>query len=177
MVLHDMTNRIVAVKIDEADISQVKTITNQDEITDTYALYLDDESHSFDGSTEKIIFPTSEGEIATILKQASEAGIPITIQGARTGITGGAVPLGGITLNLEKMDKLNYMQQGDAGRYSISAECGILLEDLIKDVSTKNLDTLKEKGSEKQQMALQHFLSESAPAQRLFLPYGTECHR
>jgi D-lactate dehydrogenase (cytochrome) len=162
MVLHDMTNRIVALKLEEADISQVKSISDQEEITDTYALYLDDESHSFDGRTEKIVFPTSEGEIATILKQASETGVPITIQGARTGITGGAVPLGGITLNLEKMNDLNYIQQDDAGRYSISAECGVLLEDLIKTVSTKNLDDLKERGTSKQQEALQYFLNESA---------------
>lgn len=159
-MLHNMANRIAAKKLEEAEISQVKTITDQAEITDTYALYLDDESHSFDGSTEKIVFPTLEGEIATILKGAYEAGIPITIQGARTGITGGAVPLGGITLNLEKMNKLNYMQQDDAGRYSISAECGVLLEDLIKAVSMKNLDDLKGKGDSHQQDVLQKFLSE-----------------
>jgi D-lactate dehydrogenase (cytochrome) len=155
-----MPNQIVAQKLNEADLSQIKTIVDQSEITDTYALYLDDESHSFDGNTEKIIFPTSEDQIAAILKQATVTNTPVTIQGARTGITGGAVPLGGITLNLEKMDALRYLQRDNQKRYSISAYCGILLEDLIKIVSMKDLDVLKGKGTASQQEALQQFLDE-----------------
>ena len=71
-----MTNRIVALKPEEIDLSLVKTVTDQAEITDTYALYLDDESHSFEGTVEKIVFPSNEAEVAGLMKLAFESGIP-----------------------------------------------------------------------------------------------------
>ncbi|MHA1950010.1 MAG: FAD-binding oxidoreductase, partial [Candidatus Thorarchaeota archaeon] len=109
-----MTNRISAQASEDADLSQVKTVSDQADITDTYALYLDDESHSFEGKADKIIFPSSEAEIATIMKKAFDDGTPITIQGGRTGLTGAAVPMGGIAMNLEKLTKLNYMMFDEA---------------------------------------------------------------
>ncbi|MGY5858198.1 MAG: FAD-binding oxidoreductase [Candidatus Thorarchaeota archaeon] len=157
-----MTNRIAAQKPDDIDISQVKTVVDQAEITDTYALYLDDESHSFDGTVEKIVFPSSEAEVAGLMKLAFESGTGVTIQGGRTGLTGAAVPLGGIAMNLEKMTNLLYMDYTESeGLYSIAADAGVTLEDLVKAVSTKNLDALENKGTEKQQAALSKFLGES----------------
>ncbi|TFG28572.1 FAD-binding oxidoreductase, partial [Candidatus Thorarchaeota archaeon] len=157
-----MTNRIVALKPDDIDISQVKTVTDQAEIADTYALYLDDESHSFDGIVEKIVFPSTEAEVAGIMKLAFDSGNAITIQGGRTGLTGAAVPLGGIAMNLEKMNDLLYMDYAEPEElYSIAADAGVTLEDLVKAVITKNLNELKNKGTEKQQAALSKFLGES----------------
>jgi D-lactate dehydrogenase (cytochrome) len=157
-----MTNRIVAQKPDDTDLSQVKTVTDPTEITDTYALYLDDESHSFDGAAEKIVFPSNEAEIAGLMKLAFESGTAVTIQGGRTGLTGAAVPLGGLAMNLEKMTDILYMDYSKGEElYSIAADAGVTLEDLVKAVTTKNLDDLKNKGSEKQQAALSKFLEES----------------
>jgi D-lactate dehydrogenase (cytochrome) len=157
-----MTNRIIAQASEEADLSQVKTVSDQAEITDTYALYLDDESHSFEGKADKIIFPSSEAEIATITKKAFDDGIPITIQGGRTGLTGAAVPLGGIALNLEKLTKLNYMLYDESEElYSISAEVGVTLEDLVSAIESKNLDKLQGKGTAEHQKALEQFLGEA----------------
>jgi len=157
-----MTNRIVALKSDDIDLSQVKMVTDQSEITDTYALYLDDESHSFDGTAEKIVFPSDEAEVAGLMKIAFESGTPVTIQGGRTGLTGAAVPLGGLAMNLEKMTNLHYMDYIVAEEiYSIAADAGVTLEDLVKTVTTKNLRELENKGSEKQQAVLSNFLEES----------------
>jgi len=157
-----MTNRIIAQASEEADLSQVKTVSDQAEITDTYALYLDDESHSFDGKADKIIFPSTEAEIATIMKNAFDDGIPVTIQGGRTGLTGAAVPLGGIALNLEKLTNLNYMEYDESeGLYSIAAEAGMTLEDLVDAIISKNLDKLQGKGTAEQQKALERFLGEA----------------
>jgi D-lactate dehydrogenase (cytochrome) len=157
-----MTNHIVALKPDDIDLSQVKTVTDQAEITDTYALYLDDESHSFDGTVEKIVFPSNEVEVAGIMKLAFDSGTPVTIQGGRTGLTGAAVPLGGTAMNLEKMTNLLYMDYTeDEELYSIAADAGVTLEDLVKAVTTKNLDELEKKGTKKQQAALSKFLGES----------------
>ncbi|MBN2229393.1 MAG: FAD-binding oxidoreductase [Candidatus Thorarchaeota archaeon] len=158
-----MSNRIVATRLADADLSQVKTVTNQAEITDTYALYLDDESHSFNGMAEKIMFPTSETEISSIMRNAYETGAPVTIQGGRTGLTGAAVPLGGIALNLERMTKILYMDfNEDQDLYSIAAEAGMTLEDLVRHISSKNLGMLQGTGTDKQQSALTRFLDNEA---------------
>ncbi|MFW9834339.1 MAG: FAD-binding oxidoreductase [Candidatus Thorarchaeota archaeon] len=157
-----MTNRIVAHTSKEIDLSETKTVVDQEEITDTYALYLDDESHSFDGVAEKIIFPSTEAEVATIMKNAFESNTSVTIQGGRTGLTGASVPLGGIALNLEKMNHLLYMTYDESnGQYSIAAQTGMTLEDLVDAVQSKKLDKLRNKGTAEQQKALERFLNET----------------
>ncbi len=157
-----MTNRIVAQASEVVDLSQTKTIVDQSEITDTYALYLDDESHSFDGVAEKIIFPSTEAEVATIMKNAYDSGIPVTIQGGRTGLTGAAVPLGGIALNLEKMNQILYMNYDESeDLYSIGAQSGLTLEDLVEAIQSKKLSKLEGSGTTEQQKALERFLGEA----------------
>jgi len=158
-----MTHRIVAYAPEDIDLSHVKVVTDKAEITDTYALYLDDESHSFDGSADKIAFPTNESEVALLMKNANESGTPVTIQGGRTGLTGAAVPLGGIALNLEKMNKILYMNYSEKqDLYSIGAQAGATLEDVVKAVSSKNLGVLEGVGTSAQQAALARFHRESA---------------
>jgi len=49
-----------------------------------------------------LIAPASEGELLEIIA----AGAPLTILGARTGLTGGSVPEGGWALSLEKFQRL-----------------------------------------------------------------------
>ena len=157
-----MTNRIVAYASEEVDLSTVKAVVDQEEITDTYALYLDDESHSFDGAAEKIIFPSTEAEVASIMRNAFESNTPVTIQGGRTGLTGAAVPLGGIALNLEKLTQLLYMNYDESkNEYSIAAQTGMTLEDLVDAVQSKKLTALQGKGTSEQQKALERFLGET----------------
>ncbi|RLI49249.1 MAG: FAD-binding oxidoreductase [Candidatus Thorarchaeota archaeon] len=156
-----MANRIEAQAPPAADTSQVKAVRDPSEIADTYALYLDDESHSFDGRADEILFPTTEGELAAFLKQAHAKNVPVTIQGSRTGLTGAAVPLGGIVINVEKMNRLLYMDYEESrGVYTIAAEPGVLLEDLVRAVTTKSLDELRGRGTPDQQAVLERFLKE-----------------
>ncbi|NWF96080.1 MAG: FAD-binding oxidoreductase [Candidatus Thorarchaeota archaeon] len=157
-----MTNCITASAVNSADLSKMKRVTDPSEIKDTYALYLDDESHSFDGVAEEIVFPATEEEVATVLRHAQQAGRPVTVQGGRTGLTGAAVPLGGIILNLERMNRLLYMSYDESGGlYSIGAQPGVLLEDLVKVVTTKRLDSIRGNGTPEQEKALQRFMAES----------------
>ena len=157
-----MTNRIAAKASEDVDLSQTKTVVDQAEITDVYALYLDDESHSYDGAAEKIIFPSSEAEVAAIMKSAFESNTPVTIQGGRTGLTGAAVPLGGIALNLEKMTHLLYMNYDESKElYSIAAQCGMTLEDLVEKIQSKKLADLQGKGTPEQEKALDNFMKET----------------
>ncbi|MEM2142545.1 MAG: FAD-binding oxidoreductase [Candidatus Thorarchaeota archaeon] len=156
-----MTNRIRAERVEPSDISQVKVIDSASEISESYALYLDDESHSFDGKADMMFFPRSEQEVVAVLKYASDRGIPVTVQGARTGLTGAAVPLGGIVLNLEKMNRSLYIDcLEDKNTYSICAEPGVLLEDLVKAVVSKTLRGIESNGTAKNQDALRRFMQD-----------------
>jgi len=85
--------------------------------------YLEDAS-GFRGDAERLIIPANEAEIIAALGEASAAGIPITVQGAGTGLTGGRVPLGGWALSLEKFTQLE-IHPG----YAITG-AGVLLRDL-----------------------------------------------
>lgn len=156
-----MANEIRAYKPRDADLSKMKVVTDPKEIADSYGLYLDDESHSFDGHADQIVFPSTEEELATVLKNAYGRAQQITIQGGRTGLTGGAVPLGGVALNLEKMKQLLYVSYSSEEQfYSVAAQSGMSLEDLIKAVTSKALGVLRGKGTREQQQALEKFLAD-----------------
>ena len=158
---NSMSHRIVAEKVLAAELSRVKAVVSQAEISDTYGLYLDDESHSIAGRAEMIVFPSSEQEVAAVLHHAMEKGMPVTTQGARTGLTGASVPLGGIALNLEKMNRILYMNySSDRDLYSIGAESGVSLENLVKAVGSKSLKAIEKSGTTQQQSALKRFLAE-----------------
>ena len=67
--------------------------------------FLRDESRRV-GRADRIAFPRSEEEVLALLAEARAAAMPITVQGARTGVAGGAVPEGGLVLNLSLMDRV-----------------------------------------------------------------------
>lgn len=95
---------------------------------------LRDESRC-EGTADSISFPRSEEEIQNHLRKAYAAKIPVTIQGARTGITAGAVPSGGHIINLSRMTKiLGSHTDDDSNRYFITVQPGVLLCDLPKMV-------------------------------------------
>lgn len=67
--------------------------------------YLRDESRRT-GHADHIAFPRTEADVVAILAAARGAGQPITLQAARTGLAGGAVPDGGVILNLSQMSQI-----------------------------------------------------------------------
>lgn len=67
--------------------------------------YLHDESKR-NGTAEAIAFPTTEAEVIEVIKSARDRSLAVTVQGARTGIVAGAVPEGGLVLNLSRMNKI-----------------------------------------------------------------------
>jgi len=90
--------------------------------TSDYDDYLSDESRRL-GTADSISFPTTEAEVIEIIKNTK--GLPITVQGARTGIVAGAVPEGGLILNLSRMNAI-----GEASDSAITVQPGALLSDL-----------------------------------------------
>lgn len=100
-----------------------------------YEDYLHDES-KLCGSADSISFPESEQEVADILHELPSEGLPVTIQGGRTGIVGGAVPMGGHVMNLSRLSRLISLQQEPPGSLVLTAEAGMTvsaLEQIIRE--------------------------------------------
>jgi FAD/FMN-containing dehydrogenase len=87
------------------------------------ARYLEDAS-GFRGHAERVIIPVDEAGVAAALKEAHAAGMPVTVAGAGTGVTGARVPFGGWVLSLEKLARVDV----HAG-YAVAGP-GASLEDL-----------------------------------------------
>ena len=67
--------------------------------------YLTDAS-GYTGKAERVLIPGDESEVRKALNEAARRGVPITIAGAGSGLTGARVPQGGWVLSLERFRRL-----------------------------------------------------------------------
>jgi len=119
----------------------MKRIVLTEETADQYSDYLKDSS-LFQGRADEIVFCRDAGDVIRIMNECCETGTPMTVQGALTGICGGAVPEGGCVINLSEMQGITGMSF-DEGRnaYKVKAEPGLLLKDLNDALMSRNIDT------------------------------------
>lgn len=69
--------------------------------------YSHDETEDFSFPPEIVLKPGSSNEVSRILKYCNENLIPVTTSGARTGLSGGALPVyGGVNLSTERLNKI-----------------------------------------------------------------------
>lgn len=108
--------------------------------TDEFEEYGRDESRS-SGEASSISFPTSEDETRAILRQLHVDGVPVTVQGARTGLAAGAVPHGGHILNTSRMNRYLGLRRDDEGHFLLRVEPGVVLSELRKQLGKKVLPT------------------------------------
>ncbi len=108
------------------------------EFGEEFEEYRRDESRS-SGEAETISFPTSEQEVRDVLRELHAAGTPVTVQGARTGLAAGAVPHGGHVLNVSRMNRYLGMRQDADGVFYLAMEPGVVLSELRKHLSAKNI--------------------------------------
>lgn len=94
------------------------------DIGDDYVDFLHDESRR-EGRADKIAFPVSTEDVREALQTAAENGWPITVQGGRTGITGGCVPDDGLILNLSRMNAI-----GEITGHRMTVQSGAVLADI-----------------------------------------------
>jgi D-lactate dehydrogenase (cytochrome) len=87
--------------------------------------YLRDESRR-SGQAVAITFPRTEADVRSALHDARQHSWSVTIQGARTGVTAGAVPEGGLILNLSRMSNIGPIRRGNL----ITVQPGALLSDI-----------------------------------------------
>ena len=103
--------------------------------------YLKDESRKI-GFADSMSFPANTAEVLQTLKVLYSHNIPVTIQGARTGVAAGAVPQGGHILNLNKMNQITGLRYDDASKaFFISVQPGVLLKDIREALRFKDFNT------------------------------------
>jgi len=83
-----------------------------------------EDASGFRGHADRIFTPASAVEVASILAQAGEQRVPVTVLGAATGLTGGGIPQGGWLISTAKLARLE-IHPGRA-----IAGPGLLLKDL-----------------------------------------------
>ena len=104
-----------------------------------YADYLFDESRTM-GKAEYIAFPSCEEEISEVIRWCAEHRVPLTAQGALTGLAGGASPAGGLVLNLQRMNRILGLRREDDGVYYLRVQPGLRLAQLRRALLLKSFD-------------------------------------
>ena len=132
-----------------------------------YADYLFDESRTM-GSADFIAFPANEAELAEVIRRCAEDGIPLTAQGALTGLTGGASPERGLILNLQRMNRILGMRKDADGTVYVRVQPGLRLAQLRRALAVKDFDV---RGWDGQSVEV---LKEIKPGQLFFPPDPTE---
>ena len=84
-----------------------------------------------------VVLPSSTEEVSKIMKLAYEADVPVTPQGGRTGLSGGALPVaGGVLLSLMKMNRILEI---DEKNMQVVVEPGVVSADLQETLKKYNL--------------------------------------
>ncbi len=99
--------------------------------------YSHDETEDLHFTPHIVVKPHTPNEISDILKIANEFKIPVTPMGARTGLSGGALPVfGGIALSMERF---NTILKIDERNMQVIVEPGVITEVLQNAVKEKGL--------------------------------------
>ena len=104
--------------------------------TDEFEEYGRDESRA-SGEASSISFPTTEDEVRAILEKLHAERVPVTVQGARTGLAAGAVPHGGHILNTSRMNRYLGLRRDEQGQFLLRVGPGVVLSELRKQLSKK----------------------------------------
>jgi glycolate oxidase len=97
--------------------------------------YSHDETEDLSVLPQVVVKPATVAQVAALMKFASQHQIPVTPSGARTGLSGGAIPVQrGINLSLERMNRILHI---DDKNMQVTVEPGVITQVLH--------DTLREK--------------------------------
>ncbi len=100
-------------------------------VKDEFADFLTDASN-FKGDCSTVCFPESVQELREIIIEANKTKTPVTIAGNGTGLTGGRVPMGGVVVSLQQMNKI--VEINTSTGYAI-VESGVLLSEFNNTLS------------------------------------------
>jgi D-lactate dehydrogenase (cytochrome) len=129
----------------KADVKDLDRAPVGEPVSPDYEDYLRDESR-LSGTADRIVFPREEEEVRGFLRSCASDGGLVTVQGARTGITGGAVPRGGLILNLSRMNRMMGLRSADEALvdgecYLLRVQPGVLLSEINEALEKRQLPT------------------------------------
>ena len=104
----------------------IQLIDAEDVLTDVENLekYGKDETEDLLYKPEVVVKPKTVEQISSILKLANAYKIPVTVRGAGTGLSGGALPIyGGIVISMERF---NHILQIDERNLQATVEPGVI---------------------------------------------------
>ena len=129
--------------------------------------YLTDESRLV-GSAQEFSLPETEEDVCRIIESVKNRGLSLTVQGARTGIRGAAVPMGGHVMCMQKMNHITDLYIASDAAY-ITMEAGCTLTEIQSFL--ENGDCSRIRGEKVLERAKQN---RKLLADMVFLPAPTE---
>ncbi|MDX1349931.1 MAG: FAD-linked oxidase C-terminal domain-containing protein [Putridiphycobacter sp.] len=127
-------------KITERFIEALKLVLPEAQILaqkEVLAAYSHDETEDLSFLPELVLKPETTEQVANIAKLCFDFNIPMTPQGARTGLSGGALPIfGGVALSLEK---LNTILEIDTDNLQVTVQPGVIVQELQETVAKLGL--------------------------------------
>ncbi|MDG5815633.1 FAD-binding oxidoreductase [Chitinispirillales bacterium ANBcel5] len=127
----------------------MKITEGKERILKHYPDLLSDESKYTDGVPSKICFPESAKDISNILKEAFKTSTPVTLSGARTGVTGGASPIDdSVLISFSKMNRILSCDWIDENTPVLYCEPGVTLKEIDDFLLNPRSWPSKVKGSE-----------------------------
>ncbi len=109
--------------------------------------------YSFDGTATYqsmpgcVVFPTTRGEVITVVKLCAETATPIVTRGSGTGLSGGSLPVPGcLVLCLAKMDRI---LEVDTANLTLRAEAGAVTQNVASAAEAAGLFYPPDPGSMK----------------------------
>ncbi|MBS1525923.1 MAG: FAD-binding protein [Bacteroidetes bacterium] len=127
-------------KITPAVLSSIKAIVGDDLVITGHAdleKYSHDETEDLHYYPEVVARPKSPEEISALLKLCNQNLVPVTVRGAGTGLSGGALPVkGGLLIAMERFDHIIDI---DLENLQATVEPGVITETFMNAVAEKGL--------------------------------------
>jgi glycolate oxidase len=102
-----------------------------------FAGYARDESDQGEFLPQVVAFASSTAQVSSLFKLCTEHRVPVTPCGARSGKSGGSLPLqGGVALSLERMNAIHAIRAEDL---TVTVGPGVILKDLMSAVEERGL--------------------------------------
>ena len=131
---------IVYSKISSKDVNYFKSVVGDNYVFTTDSIiqeYSHDETEDLSFLPEVVVKPKKAKEISEILIHCNKNQIPVTPCGARTGLSGGSLPIyGGVVLSTERLDKIIEI---DTNNLQAKVEPGVINQVFKDAVEEKGL--------------------------------------
>lgn len=96
-----------------------------------------DHTEDFCFAPEVVLLPDNTEAVSKVLTYCNDHLLPVTVRGAGTGLSGGALPLqGGVVLDMRRMNRILNI---DTENFQVTTEPGVITQVLQEAVREKNL--------------------------------------